>query len=70
MSLDGATSGAPPCATKPYFLVRDENSASGKRQYAALLAAKLANAKVAITGSNACARWPDGEDIDVVNVIQ
>jgi len=69
VEINGARSGAPACAKYEYFMIRDENSTMGKRQYATLLAAKLAGKTVYIMGRNTCARWPDGEDIDTVKVL-
>ena len=40
--INGAASGRPSCASSStYFMVRDENSNTGKGQFATLLAARL-----------------------------
>lgn len=65
----GAKTGSPACAANNYWLIRDENSNTGKRQYATLLAAHMAGKTVTVTGLNTCARWPDGEDMDDVRII-
>ncbi|WP_419227339.1 hypothetical protein [Alteromonas sp. OM2203] len=57
---------SPKCATNNYWLIKDENSTAGKSQFSQLLAAKLANKEVVITGLNTCTRWGDGEDINII----
>jgi hypothetical protein len=54
------------CATQGYMVIRDEKTDTGKAQYAMLMAAYLADRTVTITGSGACTRWRDGEDIAIV----
>jgi hypothetical protein len=67
--LSGTRSGAgPACATGSYWAVRDENSNSGKQQYALLLAAQAAGKTVTVTGTGFCARWNDSEDVDWVKI--
>lgn len=68
VTLSGGTAktGSPSCATRGYWLIRDENSVAGKSQFSQLLAAKLAGATVTITGLNTCSRWGDGEDINTI----
>jgi hypothetical protein len=48
--INGTASGQPPCATHSYFIVMNETSAAGQKQYAMLLAAKASGLTVAITG--------------------
>lgn len=67
--LSGAKNFSPACATRGYWMIRDENSNAGKQQYALLLAAKLSAKTVVIRGGNTCLRWGDGEDIDEVEII-
>jgi hypothetical protein len=69
VSINGTRTGSPSCATIGYFMVRDENSEVGKKQFAMLLAAKATGARVEITGKNTCLRWGDGEDIDEVKLV-
>jgi len=65
-----ARSGKPDCtAAYNYFMIKDENSGSGKRQHAMLLAAELAGKSVSIEGTNTCTRWGDGEDVNSVEVL-
>ena len=66
VEIIGSATGKPACATHSYWIIRDENSESGKRQYALLLAAKASGLTVQISGANRCSRWSDGEDIDLV----
>lgn len=66
VQLDGARTSMPACATQPYFLIKAENTSTGKQQYAQLLASRLSRQLVRIIGGNTCIRWHDGEDIDVV----
>lgn len=49
-------------------MIRDENSAVGKRQLALLMMAQATNRAVAIIGIGTCTRWQDGEDIELVDV--
>lgn len=65
---DGAASGKPACAKLGYWMIKDENSMTGKHQLSVLLAAQAAQKLVKITGFNTCTRWHDGEDVNVVNV--
>lgn len=69
VEIDGTTAGAPACATHSYFLIKDENSHMGAVQLSMLLTAKASGQVVRVTGSDACTRWPDGEDINVVEVL-
>lgn len=57
---------SPDCANQNYWLIKDENSASGKSQFSQLLAAKMAGKTVSIRGLNTCKRWLDGEDINTI----
>lgn len=69
VELEGAHTGKPDCAKYSYWMVKAEDSGAGKRQYAALLAAKLSGKTVKLLGANTCNRWPDGEDIESVLVL-
>ena len=61
----------PPCAaTTVYWMIPNENSETGKKLYAMLLAAQLAGRPVSIVGKNTCVRWGDGEDIQSVSLAQ
>lgn len=62
VTLEGARVDAPTCATGNYWMIKSEGSLAGRQQYALLLGARLSGARVAITGTHACTRWPDGED--------
>jgi hypothetical protein len=65
--LDGTPSTKPACAgTNTYWMIKDEKSETGKRQLAMLMAARAAGLPVAVAGTGTCTRWPDGEDVDVV----
>ena len=67
VTINGTASGKPACATHDYWIILNENSAAGSRQFAQLLAAKASGQSVTITGANTCTRWPDGEDINAVD---
>ncbi len=68
--LDSATpSDKPDCAANPYWMIKDENSEVGKKQYSMLLAAHAAGRKISITGTGTCTRWGDGEDINAINLL-
>ncbi len=68
VSVTGTASGQPSCATHGYWMIADENSEAGKKQYAMLLEAKATGATITIYGTNTCTRWPDGEDIDAIQL--
>lgn len=68
VSVSGTPSGQPSCATHGYWMIADENSEAGKKQYAMLLEAKATGATITIYGTNTCMRWPDGEDIDAIQL--
>ena len=56
----------PACAKNPYWMIKDENSEVGKKQYSMLLAAHSAGRTISISGTGYCTRWSDGEDINSV----
>lgn len=64
--MSGSPSDRPSCARISYWMIKDENSAAGKRQLAVLLAAHATSKEVTVTGSNTCSRWGDGEDVEEV----
>ncbi len=66
VALTGARINSPDCATKGYWLIKDENSVAGKSQFSQLLAAQLAGKTVELVGDNSCTRWGDGENISIV----
>lgn len=68
--LSGPRTGRPACATQDYWIIKDENSTTGKKQFAMLLMAQAAGRTVMLdgAGSGACTRWGDGEDIVAVTV--
>ena len=68
-SLSGGRTPPPCAAAHGYWMIRDENSNVGKQQYAMLLAAKLSGKTVAVLGLGTCTRWPDGEDVDEIRIV-
>ncbi|CCN47676.1 conserved hypothetical protein [Vibrio nigripulchritudo MADA3029] len=64
-----AKTNSPACATQEYWLIRDEQSTTGKSQFSQLLAAKMSGKSVAISGLNTCSRWGDGEDINTIVIL-
>ncbi|WP_105900742.1 hypothetical protein [Vibrio gangliei] len=64
--MNGETKNKPECATYNYWMIRDENSNTGKQQYSLLLSAFASQTKVTVEGMNSCIRWKDGEDINVI----
>ena len=58
--------GNPSCATIGYWMIKDENSNSGKQQYSMVLSAQASGKIISVTGMNACTRWSDGEDVDSI----
>jgi hypothetical protein len=65
--LDGTPQWKAPCATFPYWIIRDENSETGKRQIAMLLAARASGATITVIGANVCNRWGDGESVNEIH---
>lgn len=65
---DGVASGKPACAKLGYWMIKDENSMTGKHQLSVLLAAQASQKQVQIIGFNTCTRWHDGEDVNVVKI--
>jgi hypothetical protein len=65
-NLTGTPSGKPVCATYGYWIIRNENSETGKRQYALLLAAAASGKEMRVVGANTCTRWHDGEDVNFI----
>lgn len=62
--MSGVASNKPGCATNPYWIIKDPQSAAGKQQIAILMSARAANSAVAVVGANTCTRWGDGEDVE------
>lgn len=59
-----AKSDSPACATNSYWMIKDENSEVGKKQYAMVLAAQASGRELTVVGMNSCTRWLDGEDVN------
>jgi len=53
-------------ANTTYWMIRDENSKVGEHQLSVLMSAYLTGKQVYVLGSNTCARWGDGEDINII----
>lgn len=69
--INGTPTGTrPACATGSYWMIANESSEAGKKQFAMLLAAYASKSVVQITGMNTCTRWPDGEDIETILLIE
>jgi len=66
--VSGPSSGSPACARYSYWLIKDENSGTGKRQVAMLLAARATGQSITVYGTGACSRWFDGEDVDAIEM--
>ncbi|MFN3900695.1 MAG: hypothetical protein ACK4GU_11540 [Alishewanella aestuarii] len=65
---DGIKHNSPTCAANNYWMIRDENSEAGKKQFALLLTAQAAGKKITVVGMNSCQRWGDGEDVDWIRL--
>jgi hypothetical protein len=65
----GPKVGSPGCATFSYWIIRNENSIVGQQQYQLLLAAQANQRTITVVGSNTCARWSDGEDVDSILLV-
>lgn len=69
--LDSVTpTDKPTCATIKYWMIKDENSEVGKKQYAMLLAAHSAGRAIKVVGMGTCSRWGDGEDVNSIELLQ
>ncbi|HEM8710306.1 hypothetical protein Q5X45_10785 [Acinetobacter baumannii] len=70
INIDGnRSSNIPECGKNHgYMVVKNEKGDTGKRQVAALMLAQATGQKVKIDGTNTCTRWPDGEDIEIVQI--
>lgn len=64
--MNGTATAKPACAANPYWVIKDENSAIGKRQLAMLLMARESGKQVIVGGANTCTRWADGEDVEYI----
>ncbi|WP_244946600.1 hypothetical protein [Gallaecimonas pentaromativorans] len=64
--ISGPSSEKPGCASKSYWMIKDESSAAGKDQYALLMMAYSMRAKVRVDGLSTCTRWLDGEDVNTI----
>lgn len=68
-AINGTASGKPACATQGYWIITDENSEAGKKQYAMLLLAEASGETVTVVGDNTCTRWSDAEDIEYIELV-
>ncbi|WP_431287700.1 hypothetical protein [Roseateles chitinivorans] len=66
--LEGQPNGRPTCATGAYWMIRAEDSTTGKRQLATLLTARAMGQPVTVSGFNTCVRWFDGEDVNELSL--
>jgi hypothetical protein len=64
----GDQAGKPSCATHGYWMIKDENSTSGKLQYSMVLSAHASGKVIKVTGMNTCTRWGDGEDVNSIQI--
>ena len=70
INVTGPRVNKPACALYDYMMIRDENSETGKKQFAMLLQAHATGKRVVVYGTGNCSRWGDGESIDTVEVVQ
>lgn len=62
--LSGTPVDRPSCANNEmYWIIKDENSETGKRQLALLMEAQAAGREISVLGFGTCSRWHDGEDV-------
>jgi hypothetical protein len=66
--VSGTPQNKPGCAQLNYWIIRDENSTAGKQQLAQLLTAHALGSTVTVYGANTCTRWPDGEDVETIEL--
>ena len=55
-NLNGTPTGKPACARYAYWMIKDENSAAGKRQFAMLMSAAMAGKTVTVVDPNQWAK--------------
>ena len=70
VSIDGPRNEQAACASKPFWVIQDENSVAGKAQLALLMSAQASGRDVVIGAfpTGQCTRDPNnGEDIRNVN---
>ena len=68
--LDGDTkTGTEPCPGSTW-VIADENSETGKKQYAMLLAAHVSGKQIRVHGANNCNRSQSGESVDWIQFFQ
>ncbi|RZT30766.1 hypothetical protein [Cupriavidus agavae] len=62
-AINGSNVNRPACASgTTYYMIKDENSTSGKQQIALLMLAKATGRPVWVEGAGQCTKWSDGED--------
>ena len=66
--MSGTHTNRPPCATSTYWMIKDENSNTGKQQLAMLLLARATGQTISVSGTDSCTRWGDGEDLDAISL--
>lgn len=67
--LEGAqATDKPDCASRSYWMIKDENSTIGMLQYSMLLSAHDSGRQVEVRGMNTCSRWGDGEDVNTIRL--
>ncbi len=67
--LEGTGTNKPACARNSYWMIRDENSQSGRDQFAMLLSAFASGQRINVSGRNTCLRWGDGEDVESIEFV-
>ncbi|TDQ51313.1 hypothetical protein EV696_101287 [Permianibacter aggregans] len=70
INLTGPRVNKPACALYDYMMIKDENSETGKKQFAMLLQAHATGKPVFVRGTGDCSRWGDGESIEMVEILQ
>ncbi len=69
-TISGDTASYKQLCKNTYWMIRDENSNSGKQQYSMILAAHASGKKVRVVGMGTCIRWSDGEDVNYIQILQ
>ena len=65
--MNGMVSGRPACAVKsPYWVLKDERSATAEKQFALLLEARKTGQVITVIGSDTCLRESNGEDVNYI----
>lgn len=67
--VSGSRTATPPCHTVPGRWVFDASTAQGQAMMAALMTFYSQGKQVSVSGTNACANWPDTESVQYILLV-